>query len=132
MPKSNPRIVLIGCARSAGVAIDDLTRSGRYLPENVEWVSMPCGSAIDELQILRAFEAGADRVMVLSCNDGSCRSVNGDQWAEKRVQAARGLLEELGIGGWRIAFHKVAPNMSTDILGWLEAFSQAREEVSAE
>ena len=132
MQKSIPRIVLIGCARSAGAALDDLAQNGRSLPENVEWVSMPCGSAIDELQILRAFEAGADQVMVLSCNDGSCRSIKGNVWAEKRVDAARALLVELGIAGWRLEFHQVAPNMSADILSWLEAFSQPREEVAAE
>ncbi len=71
------------------------------------------------MHLLRAFEAGADRVMVLACYDGACRSVHGGKWAAKRVRAARALLEEAGIAGWRLAFRNVAPNMSADIVHWL-------------
>lgn len=92
-----PRIVLLGCARSAGEAVQNLAARGQRLPSNVEWVSLPCGSGIDELHILRAFEHGADQVMVLACYDGACRSVEGNKWAEKRVNAARAILEEAGI-----------------------------------
>lgn len=119
-----PRIVLIGCSHSAGVAIEELAGNGQALPDNVEWVSMSCGAAIDELHILRAFESGADQVMVLVCCDGACRSLSGGQWAEKRVNATRIVLEEVGIDGWRLELHKMAPNMSVDLLQWLEAFRE--------
>ena len=115
------RIVLIGCAHSAGVAIEELEASGRSLPEGVEWVSLPCGSAIDELHILRAFESGADRVMVLGCFEGACRSVDGSRWAEKRTDAARALLEEAGIAGERLVFRNIAPTMAADLYEWVQA-----------
>ncbi len=118
------KIVLLGCARSAGEAIEALAQAGRALPSHVEWVRLPCGSAVDELHILRAFEAGADRVMILACYDGACRSVTGNRWAEKRVQGAKALLEEAGIAGWRLQFRNIAPTMATDLLAWLEAFQE--------
>jgi coenzyme F420-reducing hydrogenase delta subunit len=124
-----PKIVLIGCTHSAGAAIEELAASAQALPGNVEWVSIPCGSALDELHILRAFEAGADQVMVLACYDGACRSVDGNRWAEKRVNAVRAILEEAGIAGWRLAFHNIAPSMPVDLLQWLAEF---REPVSAQ
>ncbi len=116
------KIVLLGCARSAGEAIASLARAGKALPGHVEWVQLPCGSAVDELHILRAFEAGADRVMVLACFDGACRSVTGSRWAEKRTEAARTILQEAGIAGWRLQFRPIAPTMGMDLLAWLEAF----------
>lgn len=119
-----PRIVLIGCEHSAGVAVEELAKSGRALPANVEWVSVHCGGNIDELHLLRAFEAGADQVMVLACCKGACRSLEGSNWAEKRVAAARALLEEAGIAGWRLAFYNIAPTMSADLLHWLESFRE--------
>lgn len=124
-----PRIVLIGCEHSAGVAVEDLTRTGKALPPNVEWVSIPCGGGLDELTILRAFEDGAEQVMVLACCDGACRSLDGSRWAAKRVAAVRSLLAEAGIAGWRLAFKQIAPTMSADLLQWIESF---REPVSAE
>jgi coenzyme F420-reducing hydrogenase delta subunit len=121
---SSPRIVLIGCAHSAGAAIEDLATQGRALPANVEWVSVPCGSGIDELHILRAFEANVDQVMVLACYSGACRSLEGSIWAEKRTAAVRTLLEEAGIAGWRLAFHNIAPNMAADLVQWLADFHE--------
>lgn len=118
---AEPRIVLLGCAHSAGVAVERLARENK-LPLNVEWVSIPCGSSLDELTILRAFENGAAQVMVLTCFDGACRSLEGSRWAEKRTAAVRALLEEAGIAGWRLVWKPMAPSMATDLLQWLEDF----------
>jgi coenzyme F420-reducing hydrogenase delta subunit len=129
---NSPRIIVIGCAQSAGVAIEELQTSGKNLPANVEWVSFPCGSSIDALHIMRAFESGADRVMVLACFDGACRSEDGNKWAERRVAAARALLEEAGIAGWRLAFHNIAPTMAADLHQWIEAFRELEPVAEAE
>ncbi|MHB1293410.1 MAG: hydrogenase iron-sulfur subunit [Anaerolineae bacterium] len=118
------KIVLIGCAHSAGESLQHLREMGRTLPEGVEWVSMPCGGAIDTLHVLRAFEHGADQVMVLACNDGACRSADGGAWAGKRVEAAREILQEVGIAPWRLAFQRIGPNMGADLLQWLAAFHE--------
>ncbi|MHB0858283.1 MAG: hydrogenase iron-sulfur subunit [Anaerolineae bacterium] len=122
------RIVLIGCAHSAGESLQQLQAAGRALPEGVEWVSMPCGGAIDELHVLRAFEHGAGQVMVLACNNGACRSADGGAWAGKRIQAAREILQEVGIAPWRLAFHQIGPNMGADLLQWLAAFREPASE----
>jgi coenzyme F420-reducing hydrogenase delta subunit len=122
------RIVLIGCDRSAGEAVRELEGSGRALPALVEWVSLPCGSNTDELYILRAFEAGADRVMVLSCYEGACRSADGPKWAAKRVQAVKAMLKEVGIAEDRLEWRPLAPTMAADLWQWL---NQGPEPVAA-
>jgi coenzyme F420-reducing hydrogenase delta subunit len=122
------RIVLIGCDRSAGEAVRELEGSGRALPAHVEWVSLPCGSNTDELYILRAFEAGADRVMVLSCYEGACRSADGPKWAAKRVQAVKAMLKEVGIAEDRLEWRPLAPTMAADLWQWL---NQGPEPVAA-
>jgi len=117
------RLVLIGCDRSAGEALRELEASGRVLPPHVQWVSLPCGSNIDELYILRAFEAGADRVMVLSCYDGACRSVDGPKWAAKRVQTVKAILKDVGIAEDRLEWRPVAPTMAADLWQWINQAS---------
>lgn len=127
------RIVLIGCARSAGMTIQELQSGGQRLPDGVEWVSMPCGGSIDTIHILRAFESGADRVMVLACYEDACHSVDGPKWAEKRVAAARAVLQEVGIPGEYLRFHNIGPNMPVDLLAWLQHWPEpAPASVAAE
>jgi F420-non-reducing hydrogenase iron-sulfur subunit len=113
------RTVVLSCTRSGGAARVELERSGWRLPESVEWVDLPCGGALDELHILRAFEAGAERALVLTCHTGACRSLDGSRWVKARVEAVRALLEEIGIAATRLAFQQVAPSMGADIVGWL-------------
>ena len=118
------RKVLIGCDRSAGEALRELAVTGRALPSNVEWVSLPCGSNVDELHILRAFEAGADRVLVLSCYEGACRSADGPKWAAKRVQAVKAMLKEVGIAEERLEWRPIAPTMAADLWRWITKASE--------
>lgn len=117
------KLTLIGCDRSAGEAVRELVASGRALPSSVEWMSLPCGSNADELYILRAFEAGADRVLVLSCYEGACRSADGPKWAAKRVQAVKAMLKEVGIAEDRVEWRPVAPTMAADLWQWIRMAS---------
>lgn len=117
-------MVVIGCVNSAGVALEGLREAGGDLPEYVEWLDVPCGASVDDLLILKALESGAERVLVLVCNDQACRSLDGNRWAEKRTNAARALLREIGIPDWRLQFRPIAPNMSADLLAWVRSFEE--------
>lgn len=125
---NSARMTVIGCARSAGASLEALEALGKRLPEGVEWVSVPCGAAVDDLLLLRALEAGAERVLVLVCNHDACRSMEGSRWAQKRTAAARALLDEIGLGGWRVALRQIGPNMPMDLLREVEAFRLAAPE----
>jgi F420-non-reducing hydrogenase iron-sulfur subunit len=72
----------------------------------VDAVKMPCSSMTREVFLLRAFEAGADAVVVLTCPLGTCRYGEGNIRAAKRVMRMKKLLDEIGIGGRRLnIFH---------------------------
>ncbi len=63
---------------------------------------MPCSSMTRELFLLKAFEAGASAVVVLVCPEGTCRYLEGNLRARKRVAQVKKLLDEVGIGGERV------------------------------
>jgi F420-non-reducing hydrogenase iron-sulfur subunit len=60
-----------------------------------------------EVFLLRAFEAGADAVIVLVCPEGSCDYIQGNIRARKRVERVKGLLDEIGIGGERLNIYNI-------------------------
>ncbi len=126
-PDTSP-MVLIGCQRSAGAALERLAVEGRALPEHVEWRSVSCGGSIDELMILEAFESGAERVLVVSCAAGACRSVVGGERAKARTEAARSVLQEIGFEEWRLRYETMAPNMGVDLLRWIDELKAPAEQ----
>jgi len=73
----------------------------------VKSIKLPCSSMIRELVLLRAFEAGADAVIVLACPKGTCRFVQGNLRAEKRVTRVKRMLDDIGIDGKRLNFYNI-------------------------
>jgi F420-non-reducing hydrogenase iron-sulfur subunit len=85
------------------------------LPDNIsttekceiESVAMPCSSMTREVFLLKAFEAGADAVIVLVCPEGACDYLEGNIRARKRVDRVKKILDEIGIGGQRLNIYNV-------------------------
>jgi len=46
---------------------------------------------------MRAFENGADGVLVAGCEEGSCHFIEGNLMAKRRVNYTRGILTEAGL-----------------------------------
>jgi F420-non-reducing hydrogenase iron-sulfur subunit len=70
----------------------------------IQSVKIPCSSMIKDVYILKAFECGADGVIVIGCPAGKCRRVDGNVRAAKRVAWVRQLLDEIGLGGKRLVY----------------------------
>ena len=68
---------------------------------------------IDALYLLKAFEKGADGVMVAGCEEGSCHFTHGNYRAKKRVCYVRSQLEETGIEGERLEMFNLSSAMGS-------------------
>ena len=80
---------------------------------------MHCGGRVEALHILKALEEGSDRVLVLTCPEGRCRYREGNLRVRKRLEHARGLLEEIGMEPQRLEFRAApaqAPRHIAEIL----------------
>lgn len=55
-----------------------------------------------DVQLLRAFEAGADAVLVLVCPEKGCRYAEGSIRAKKRVDYVKTILDDIGMDGRRL------------------------------
>ena len=66
-------------------------------PTNIKIVRVPCTGRVDELTMLKAFEAGADGVYIAGCLEGECHFLKGNLRAKKRVMHLKQLLAEVGI-----------------------------------
>ena len=66
-------------------------------------IGLPCSGKVDVPYLVKAFETGADGVVIVTCELGQCRHLEGNMRAEKRAEAVDSLLEEIGTGTGRIA-----------------------------
>ena len=71
------------------------------------FVKLPCSSMVKDVFLLRAFENGADAVVVLVCPEGACRYVEGNLRAKKRVGWVKNLLDDIGLDGRRLSLFNV-------------------------
>ncbi len=63
---------------------------------------LPCTGRIEEAILLKAFENGADGVLVIGCLEGDCHYLAGNIRARARVQRVATILESIGFGGSRV------------------------------
>ncbi len=93
--RQEPVIGAFVCMHHAGVV-------GLDLPKNVRAVPVHCTSRIDVLDMLKAFEVGADGVAVVRCGSGTCKYRDIEPRVNARVKRVQDLLGMLKIGSGRL------------------------------
>jgi F420-non-reducing hydrogenase iron-sulfur subunit len=92
-----PRIVAFLCnwCSYAGADLAGTTRVKHAA--DVRIIRVPCSGRVDASFVLKAFERGADAVIVGGCHPGDCHYVSGNLNARRRFLLIRKLLDFLGI-----------------------------------
>jgi coenzyme F420-reducing hydrogenase delta subunit len=97
MSEFEPKIVAF-CCNFCAFAAADLAGAMRlqYAP-NVRIVNVPCTGKVDAIHLMKAFEEGADGIIVAGCLEGECHYLEGNARAKKRVGYVKKLLAEVQI-----------------------------------
>lgn len=111
MDSYEPVIIGFCCHYCAYTAADMAGSMRLFYPPNVKIVRVPCTGKVDVIHIMRAFQKGADGVYVAGCLEGDCHFKNGNIKALKRVEYAKKLLDEVGIGGDRLEMINMSAGM---------------------
>ncbi len=69
----------------------------KELGSRIKFFPLPCSGRIEALHLMRALEAGADKVYLVTCPIGACRYQEGNIRAKKRLEFAQKLIEEIGL-----------------------------------
>jgi len=105
----------------------DLAGTSRLtMAPNVRIVRLPCSGRIDPLMVLKAFERGADGVIVSGCHPGDCHYTSGNLHARRRFALFHDLLQFLGFDEDRLTFSWVS---ASEGLKWRETVDGAVERV---
>ena len=108
MQDFEPKIVAFVCnwCTYAGA---DLTGTSRIkYSANVKIIRFPCTGRIDFMILMKAFENGADGIIVSGCHPNDCHYSTGNFHARRRWIVFRNLLNFSGIDTERIQFSWVS------------------------
>ena len=104
---SKPLVLAICCQECGHTAVDSSGMAKMQYPANVRVMKVPCAGILRVNQILEAFKAGAQGVMVVGCKSDGCHYEVGSQNAEKKMDLAKVLLKEYGIEPERLEMFKM-------------------------
>lgn len=85
-------------------------------------IRLPCSGKVNIPYLVKAFEAGANGVVIVTCKQDECRHIEGNMRAQKRAQAVDSLLEEIGLGTGRITVIPLKEAGVEQVIKDIEAF----------
>jgi heterodisulfide reductase subunit A len=111
--------VIAFCCNECGYATVDMAgMTGIKYPSNVLPLRIPCLGWVSPYYIFKAFELGADGVLLVGCVNGNCQNIKGNLYAEKVVTLSRDILNEIGLSGTRL---DIVPVCAANPLDFSEA-----------
>jgi F420-non-reducing hydrogenase iron-sulfur subunit len=110
--KDDYRIIAFCCNFCAYAAADLAGARRMQYPPNVRIIHMPCTGKLEMEHVLAAFERGIDGVLVAGCLEGGCHYLEGNLRAKRRIEAIRGLLDEIGLGRDRLLMVNLSAAMA--------------------
>ena len=127
--QDRPLHIVAYCCHYCAYAAADLAGVLRLrYPAEPRIVELPCTGRIDPLEVLHAFEHGADGVMIAGCLEGDCHFRAGNLNARRRVGRIQELLSRVGLEPERIEMVNMSSAMGRQ---FAEAATRITERIRA-
>jgi coenzyme F420-reducing hydrogenase delta subunit len=121
-----PKIIAFVCNWCTYTGADLAGTSRLKYAHNVRIIKLPCTGRIDPLFIIKAFEKGADGVLVSGCHPGDCHYTSGNFHARRRWILFNQLLNFAGIDNKRVHFSWVSASEGRK---WVDVINEVIETV---
>ena len=119
-----PKIIAF-CCNWCSYAGADLAGSMRLkYPPNVLPIRVMCSGRISPHFILKAFQKGADGVLVTGCHYGDCHYIKGNYITKRRVTIMKDLLKFVGIDSKRLRSDWIAASEGDKFARVAEEFTE--------
>ena len=123
-----PKIVAFVCNWCTYTGADLAGTSRMKYQPNVRMIRVPCTGRIDPVFIIKAFEKGADGVLVSGCHPNDCHYTSGNFHARRRWIFFRQLLDYIGIDSSRLHFSWVSASEGKK---WVDVINEVTNTVRA-
>ncbi len=108
MADFEPQIIAFCCNWCTYAAADLAGTSRVQYPANVRIVRVMCSGMVNPIYVLKAFEGGADGVLIAGCHLSDCHYIDGPTKCDEAVEKMRRMLHVLGLEDGRLRREMVA------------------------
>lgn len=127
---SNIRITAVCCQNALYSAADEAAGNvERPRAAGVILIEVPCSGRIDAIFMLKAFDKGADGVVIIACKPDVCTTIEGSARMGRRVVKVRKLLVEAGLEAERLEVVYVDGPSLKKLPGMLSEFTKKIEKM---
>jgi F420-non-reducing hydrogenase iron-sulfur subunit len=126
--KFEPKITAFVCNWCTYTGADLAGTSRLKQQTNARLIRVPCTGRIDPVFIIKAFEKGADGVLVSGCHPGDCHYNTGNFHARRRWIFFKQLLDFVGIDSSRLYFSWVSASEGKK---WVDVVNNVIDSVRA-
>lgn len=117
-----PKIIAFVCTWCTYTGADLAGTSRMQMPSNVRVVRLNCSSRVNPQFVMRAFERGADGVIISGCHPGDCHYSTGNYFARRRFAIFNELLDFMGVDSRRLTMSWVSASQGGK---WRDVVSKA-------
>lgn len=119
-----PQIVAF-CCNWCSYAGADLAGVSRFqYPPTARIIRVMCSGRLEPQFILRAFELGADGVLVTGCHPGECHYISGNERAKQKVAKTQELLDVLGVDSRRLRLEWISASEGVKFAKTMDEFTK--------
>jgi len=99
--------------------------------DGLRMLSLPCSGKMTIPYLLKAFEMGAEGIVICSCPPAECKHLEGHLRASKRAEAVDGLMDEIGLGTGRVLIITKGQGNVKTVIDGIEHFRKGLSVVPA-
>jgi len=118
-----PKILGIACNWCTYTGADLAGTTRLKYPQNVRTVRVMCSSRINPSFIIRAFQLGADGVLVGGCHPGDCHYGTGNLYARRKLAVTKKILEFAGMNPKRFRVEWISASEGAKYAQVVEEFT---------
>ncbi len=122
MTESKLRVVIFTCNWNAHESLLGAGRQRLSLPAAARPLKVDCLGQVSPSLILKAFEKGADGVMLVGCSPEECYYEFGSRRAAELFEQVRDLAGLLGIEQHRLQIHQVYTGQGAELVKQVQEF----------
>ena len=120
MHEFEPKVVAFLCHWCSYEGADSAGRAGMVYPPNLWIIRVLCSGRVDPQFVVKAFDEGADGVMILGCHLGDCHHREGNYHALRRVTLLKNVFEQLGIEPVRLKVDWISASEGEKFVGMVK------------